>query len=95
MSKFDAKKFVFHETFTNSTGKQSGSGFIGVIMGLMTIVATIPVIVGWWIGKPEALDMFEKIIQLGLLSAALLGVRKVSGVFNKEEKESKSEEGVV
>ena len=41
MPKFDAKKFVFHETFTNANGKTSGSGFIGVILGLIAGAAFI------------------------------------------------------
>jgi hypothetical protein len=81
MGDFNTKKFVFHETFTNTNGKSSGSGFVGVIMGLSVIAMAITIVVGWWLGKPEVLEMFEKIIQLGLLSAALLGVRKISGNF--------------
>jgi len=79
---YNKSKFIFSETFNNSTGKTSGSGFIGVLMGLATIVGVITVFVGWWVGKPDVLEIFDKILQLGLLSAALLGVRKLSASLN-------------
>jgi len=80
MAMYDQSKFRFSETFNNSnTGKTSGSGFIGVIMGLMATLGFLTVLVGWWLGKPEAVEVFDKALQLGLLSAALLGVRKFSG----------------
>lgn len=79
MYKYDGSKFRFSETFNNSNGKTSGSGFIGVIMGLTSILAFISVIVGWWLNKPDVIEIFEKVLQLALLSAALLGVRKFTG----------------
>ena len=79
MSQFDASKFTWHELITNHNGKQSGSGFIGVLMGILTIASFSVAMLGWWLGKPDILDIFDKILQLGLLSAALLGIRKVSG----------------
>jgi len=78
---YDKSKFRFSETFNNSDGKTSGSGFIGVIMGLVATASFITVLVGWWLHKPEILEMFDKVLQLGLLSAALMGVRKISGVL--------------
>jgi hypothetical protein len=83
MAMYNKSKFNFSETFNNSDGKTSGSGFVGVITGILTAAAFAVAMVGWWLGKPDILDIFDKILQLGLLSAALLGVRKVSGVFNK------------
>ncbi|NMC59892.1 MAG: hypothetical protein GYA51_11010 [Candidatus Methanofastidiosa archaeon] len=50
-------------------------------MGLTTTIAFCIVLVGWWVGKPEVLEIFEKVLQLGMLSAGLMGVRKISGVF--------------
>ena len=102
---YDGSKFRFSEVFSNSdTGKTSGSGFIGVIMGLVSILGFIASLIGWWLGKPETLEIFDKSLQIGLLSAALLGVRKFSGTlmsskgFKKEvsveeleEKDNKSE----
>ncbi|HPI81608.1 MAG TPA: hypothetical protein PK122_00040 [Candidatus Paceibacterota bacterium] len=82
MAMYNKSKFRFSETFNNSnTGKTSGSGFIGVIMGLVATLGFLTVLVGWWIGKPEAIEIFDKVLQLGLLSAALLGVRKFSGAL--------------
>ena len=81
MAMYDKSKFNFSETFNNSDGKTSGSGFIGVITGILTSLAFAAAMVGWWVGKPDVLDIFDKILQLGLLSAALLGVRKISGVL--------------
>jgi hypothetical protein len=78
----DKSKFKFSETFNNSSGKTSGSGFVGVITGLLTVVAFAVAMVGWWMGKPNILEVFDKILQMGLLSTALLGIRKVSGVLS-------------
>lgn len=78
---YNKSKFRFSETFNNANGKTSGSGFVGVIMGLTTTVAFCVVLVGWWVGKPEVLEIFEKVLQMGMLSAGLMGVRKISGVF--------------
>lgn len=82
MAMYNKSKFRFSETFNNSrTGKTSGSGFIGVIMGIVAILGSVLGLIGWWLGKPESLDIFDKVLQLGLLSAALLGVRKFSGAL--------------
>lgn len=78
---YNKSKFRFSETFNNSNGKTSGSGFVGVIIGILTSIAFAAAMVGWWLGKPDVLEVFEKILQLGLLSAALLGVRKISGAI--------------
>jgi len=81
MAMYNKSKFRFSETFNNANGKTSGSGFVGVIMGLTTTIAFCVVLIGWWVGKPEVLEIFEKVLQLGMLSAGLMGVRKISGVF--------------
>jgi len=78
---YDKSKFRFSETFNNSDGKTSGSGFIGVIFGLTAAICFIIIMAGWWLGKPDVLEVFDRALQLGLLSAALLGVRKVSGLL--------------
>jgi hypothetical protein len=82
MSNFNKSKFRFSETFNNSDGKTSGSGFVGVIMGLATVLAVLVILAGWWVGKPDYLEMFEKTLSLGLLSAGLMGVRKFAGVIS-------------
>jgi len=78
--KYD-KKFVFTELFLNESGKTSGSGFIGVLSGVVATIAFVGVMVGWWMGKSDVIEIFDKVLQLGLLSAALLGVRKFSGAL--------------
>jgi hypothetical protein len=92
---YDKSKFRFSETFNNTDGKTSGSGFIGVMMGLTATASFVAVLVGWWLGKPDVLDLFDKVLQLGLLSTALMGVRKISGTFTdsrgKRSVESESE----
>jgi len=86
MSNYEKSKFRFSETFNNSDGKTSGSGFIGVITGLTTVLAVLLILAGWWVGKENVLEMFDNVLQLGLLSAALLGVRKLTGVLTNNRK---------
>jgi len=82
---YNKSEFRFSETFNNSNGKTSGSGFIGVILGILTAASFSVAMAGWWVGKPDILDIFDKILQLGLLSTALLGVRKVSGMLGNSK----------
>jgi len=86
-------KFRFSETFNNSDGKTSGSGFIGVLMGLIAILGFIAGSVGWFVGQEKVIDYLELVLQLGLLSAALMGVRKFSAVFGKKDRVEELEEG--
>jgi len=79
MSNFDRKKFVFHETFMNSSGKTSGSGFIGVILGLIAGGAFISTIFGYWFEIPNTIEVMGEILKLVAASTILLGVRKISG----------------
>ena len=81
MSKFNKNKFVFHEFFINESGKQSGSAFIGILMGLTVVVAFIIGIIGFFLKNPFAMEYFEKVLQLGGLSALLMGVRKAAGAW--------------
>jgi hypothetical protein len=83
---FTDHRFRLSETFKNSSGKTSGSGFIGVLLGLVTAVCVLSLVVGWWLGVPGVIEVFEKVIQVGFLSACLLGVRKVSSVVGKDPK---------
>lgn len=95
---YNKSKFRLSEIFNNTDGKTSGSATVGVIMGLISIIAFIFVMIGWWINKPYNLEVFEKVLQLALLSTALLGVRKFSGAItgsktsNKVENDSEVEE---
>ena len=83
MMDYEKSKFRFSETFNNSTGKTSGSGFVGVIMGLTATLAFIAGVVGWYFELNDVMEYFEKVIKLGGLSALLMGVRKVSGHLSK------------
>lgn len=83
MNGYDKSKFIFSETFNNSNGKTSGSGFIGVIMGLTAVAAFIAGVVGWYLGNNLIIEYFEKVLQLGGLSTLLLGVRKAAAIFTK------------
>ena len=92
MSMYDKSKFAFAETFNNADGKTSGSGFIGVIMGLTATLCFLIAMAGWWVGKDHVIDVIGSIIQLGFLSAALLGVRKIGGaIFDKKNPEKPEE----
>jgi len=87
MSTFDPKKFRFIETFTNTNGKTSGSGFIGVIVGLVGIASFAATMVGYFLKIPNTIDVMQHVIYLISLSAALLGVRKVSSRFGNIKEE--------
>jgi len=87
MSKFNAKKFVFRETFTNTNGKQSASGFIGVILGLIAAISFIATMVGYFLKIPNTIEVMEQMLKLIAASTILLGVRKISGQLRKPESE--------
>jgi hypothetical protein len=79
MGMHDNSKFVFSETFMNTTGKRSGSGFIGVILGMIGGIAIIALMVGYFLEIPNTLEMTGKILELIAASTILLGVRKIAG----------------
>ncbi len=81
--RFNSKKFVFHETFTNINGKSSGSGFIGVMLGLVAAAAIIALVVGYFLQLPNTVEVLGKILELVGFVIVLLGVRKISGNFSK------------
>jgi hypothetical protein len=70
-------KFIFSELFNNSSGKTSGSGFIGVIMGLVGCLAFIAAIVGFFLKLPETIPFMQQTIFFIGAATVLLGVRKV------------------
>jgi ABC-type transport system involved in cytochrome c biogenesis permease subunit len=92
MEKFTNKKFVFHETFMNINGKASGSGFIGVVLGLIAGVAFIATIVGYFYKMPNTVEVMGEILKLVAAATLLLGVRKVAGAVNK--KTAADDEGI-
>ena len=85
MGTFDHKKFRFAETFTNTNGKTSGSGFIGVILGLIAGGAFIGAMVGYFLEIPNTIEVMEQMLKLIGASTLLLGVRKLSPNFRKNE----------
>jgi hypothetical protein len=72
-------KFVFSEVFTNSDGKTSGSGFIGVIMGLVGCLAFIAAIVGYFLKLPDTIPFMQQTIFFIGSATVLLGIRKAAG----------------
>jgi hypothetical protein len=81
MSEFEKSKFRFSETFNNKDGKTSGSGFIGVLFGMTTVLCFIAGAIGLFLGKEGVMELVDASLQLGLLSGALLGLRKATGMF--------------
>jgi len=79
MSNFNKNKFTFSETFTNTTGKTSGSGFIGVILGLIAGGSIIATMVGYFLQIPNTIEVMGELLKLVAAATLLLGVRKVSG----------------
>ena len=82
MDKFN-KKFKFQETFTNESNKTSGSGFIGVIMGLVASAAFVAGVIGWYLGNTLIIEYLDQVIKFGGLAALLLGIRKASTIWDK------------
>jgi hypothetical protein len=84
MSTSYKKGFSLSETTENSSGKSSGSGFIGVLIGLLTGVFILLLMYGYLFQIPHTLEFFDKVLQLGFLAGVLLGVRKAAASFGKE-----------
>lgn len=94
MSTFNSKKFKFSETFTNTTGKTSGSGFIGVIIGLIAAISFLALMVGYFYQIPNTIEAMGEVLKLVGASALLLGVRKVAPNFgNGHTKPDEAEKG--
>lgn len=81
MSKFNEKTFRFKETFTNTNGKSSASGFIGVTLGVIAGLAFIATMVGYFLQLPQTVEVMGQILLLVGASTVLLGVRKVAPRF--------------
>lgn len=76
----NVSKFKFSELFSNSDGKTSGSGFVGILFGIATTLCFIASAIGIFF-KLDIMELVDASLQLGLLSGALLGLRKVAGSF--------------
>lgn len=79
---YNKSRFVFSETFNNANGKTSGSGFVGVVLGLIAGVGIVAGIVGYFLQMPNTLPFMEIILKLVAAVTILLGLRKLSGDFN-------------
>ena len=72
-------RFVFSEVFNNRDGKTSGSGFIGVMMGLVGCLGFIASIVGYFLQLPETIPFMQQTIFFIGGATVLLGARKWAG----------------
>lgn len=81
MSMYDKSKFRFSETFNNKDGKTSGSGFIGVIIGLVSALVVILGIFAYFFKYDNSLEFMEIGLKGGGVAAALMAARKVGGGF--------------
>ena len=84
-------KFKFSEVFNNKDGKTSGSGFIGVLMGLVGCLAFIAGIVGYFLQIPDTIPFMQQTIFFIGSATILLGVRKFVGRNIKENTDVTSE----
>ena len=82
---FDKGKFRFSETFNNSDGKTSGSGFVGVWLGLIGGFGFICGTFGYFFSLENTMEYLGLVIQLIAASAILMGARKMAGAFKKVE----------
>lgn len=83
MSEYEKSKFRFSETFNNKDGKTSGSGFVGVLFGMTTALCFVAGAIGLFFKIEGVMDLVDASLQLGLLSGALLGLRKATSMFGQ------------
>jgi len=72
-------KFRFEEIFLNSDGKTSGSGFVGIILGLVGCLAFIASIIGFFLQLEDVIPFMQQTIFFIGAATVLLGVRKWKG----------------
>lgn len=68
----------FTELFKNTNGKYSGSGFIGILSGIVSIIVLIVGVIEFILKTPESLILIDKGLMGLTIAAALLGIRKIS-----------------
>jgi len=83
---YDKSKFSFSETFNNKDGKTSGSGFIGVILGLVAAFGFVAGTVGFFIGINDTIEYLGLVLKLVGVAAVLLGARKIVGQIVESRK---------
>lgn len=81
---FDKTKFSWVELITNSNGKTSGSGFIGLIGSLVSIFCLMITMVGYLIGLPHTTEILTSLTLIIGIFTALLVTRKIVGDKSKE-----------
>jgi len=89
------KSFSFNELVSNNDGKSSGSGFIGVYLGIIGGVAFLAGMGGYFIQIPNTVDVLGKVMELIFAVTILLGVRKVGAVISAGKNNSSTEESTV
>jgi hypothetical protein len=87
MEDFEKSKFRFSEVFNNTSGKTSGSAFLGIILGLIAgltwVVLPALMIIFEDIDSETTLEIMKETINLVWASAGLLGIRKLAGSLGK------------
>lgn len=74
------EKFRFREIFLNEkTNKTSGSGFIGILMGLVGCLGFIAAIVGFFLEIEDTIPFMQQTIFFIGSATVLLGARKFAG----------------
>ena len=81
---YNRSKFVFSETFNNANGKTSGSGFTGVVLGLIAGIGVISCIIGYFFQLPNTLELLGEMLKLVAAVTISLGIRRLSGDFNSK-----------
>jgi len=71
-------KFVVAELFSNSDGKTSGSGFVGIMVGTLGCVAFATATVGYIFNLPNTIDVMQQSSIFIGAASALLAARKFS-----------------
>lgn len=78
----------FKEMITSGkTGTMSATGFMGIVSGILALVAILALLVFYFAEPAEAhniQEFMDRIIVIFSISAGLLGVRKISGVIGNK-----------
>jgi hypothetical protein len=74
---YDKSKFSINELTANNNGKQSGSGFGGLLLITIGAISFLSTMVGYFMKLPDTLAVMQNIVFIIAAGSALLGVRKV------------------